>query len=623
MQIRFSAILTVLIAVFVICSVQPANAVKEHKPYIASVVVEVNGEPIYEEELIYFLIRRYGQDVVSELIKKAMLAGKASEYKITVDKDLPREEMLKNYGQDKFQELSKVFDIEKILEASRREHLAAGVYDAMVEKIKKENKIEISDHDALDYYLKNVDDWSRPAMVRFSIIVTENKADADKAIAELDGGTAFGDVAKKYSKDPNTKDSGGDIGELVPQNFPFSGKMEDALFSLSIDKHSEIIGVGKNFFIVMPTERVPALEKKYPEVKDYIVSIMTAEKVEPFLKTQLDKLREESKTEIYYPFFDVDSQTEKGFVKVDKLPAPTGVYKIYPIVVKVNGTPISEQEMIFYLLRQYGQKVLQELTVNMIFYQQAKAMGVEVDKGEAGKILESTFGPEETPLLEKAFDMDAVRNAIYRELMSRKALDAKRDLLVKEKGINISDSEARKVYDSNKNRYVIPERVRFSIIVTEKEGEAQSAINEINSGIPFGDIAKKYSIDDKTKDAGGDMQMMLPRGMFQGPYVELEKKIFELNVDQVSDPIYLQNRFYIIKITEKAAKEEKSFDDVKKSIIDNMIDERIYEDMSKWSNELRNSVDLKKVYPFLETQEKIQIDPSNLKVEEESKSLKQ
>jgi len=623
MQIRFTVILTVLIAAFIVCSFQPVNAAKEGRTFIAPVVVEVNGEPIYEQELLYFLIGRYGQDVLSELIENAILAGKASEYNITVDKDLPRQEMIENYGQDKYQELSKAFDIDKILGMIRVEHLATGVYDAMVDKIKKENSIEISERDALDYYLKNVDNWSRPAMVRFSIIVTKNKSDADKAKAELDGGTKFEDAAKKYSVDKATKDAGGDMAQMIPQGY-FRGplkKIEDTLFSVPINTHSDIINVDENYFIVMPTERAPALEKKFNEVKDYIVDTMTAEKVAPFMKERLGKLRDDSKTEIYYPIFDIDNKTEKGFVKVDKLPPPTGKYIVYPIVVKVNGTPIYEQEMIFKLLsEQYGEKLLQELIENMIFYQQAKQMGVTIEKDAAQKVLENTYGADKLASLEKSFDMDKVRTAIERELMGRKALVEKKDQLVKEKGISIPEADARKFYDGNKDRYIIPERVRFSIIVTEKQDDAQTAENEIKGGSSFADVAKKYSIDRMTIDNGGDIGTMWPRGMFEGPFVELEDKIFALNVDQVSDPIFIQDRFYIVKLTEKASKDEKSFDDVKDSIINNMVYVRVYPFLSTWLDELSSSVKLNMAYPIFGSEEKVELNPSTLKDAGESKA---
>jgi peptidyl-prolyl cis-trans isomerase C len=59
---------------------------------------------------------------------------------------------------------------------------------------------------------------------KLSHILVESEEDANKVVAELKKGAKFGKVAKNKSKDPGSKDNGGDLGWAVPANFvqPFA-----------------------------------------------------------------------------------------------------------------------------------------------------------------------------------------------------------------------------------------------------------------------------------------------------------------------------------------------------------------------------------------------------------------
>lgn len=608
MNSRKYILLILALAIFLCIPVPYQSAQAANKDaLIAPVVVTINSQPIYETELLYFLIGRNGQDILAELIENAILAQKADFYGATIDPEKPRKEMLKMYGEDKFNELSRSFDVVKILRAVEREHLSEKVYDAMIETLISEKGIEISREKALDYYLQNSDMWSRPAVVRFSIIVAENAEEAKNAHDELTEGGSFADVAAKYSIDEATAGNGGDIGEMIPKGF-FRGpltKLEDAIFELPLSKFSDVISIENNHFIVMPTQRLEKVEKKFKEVSDYIVHLLALEAVDPFVKEKLAEYRDTATIEVIYPIFETNDDAQKNFVKVNKLTQPLHKCLVYPTVVKVNGEEISEQEMLFFLIGRHGQEILQELIENMTISQMAEPLGVEVDRDEPQKMLASTYGEEKIQTLENSFDMDKVRDAIYRELLAKKVFIKKRDLLAEEVGVDVTEDMAKKYYDNNKQRWQIPERVRFSIIVTDTEGDMKSVLSEIQSGAPFADTARKYSIDEVTKDDGGDIGTLWPRGLFVGPFTELEDKIFSLEINDTSKMMFIQDRFYVVKLTEKVAKEEQSFDTVKDDIIESMNNVRVYPMLQEWLTQLGNAIEIDVKYPIFDLETEI------------------
>ncbi|MBU1024160.1 peptidyl-prolyl cis-trans isomerase, partial [bacterium] len=346
--------------------------------------------------------------------------------------------------------------------------------------------------------------------------------------------------------------------------------------------------------------RLPKVEKKFNEVRDYIVDMLILERAEPYVTQKLAKFRDSSKIEIIYPIFDTDEGEETNFVKATNLPAPTSKCLVYPTVVKVNDESIDEQEMLFFLIGRFGQSVLQELVENSAISQQGPSLNVSVDKDEPQKILNKTYGAEKIKTLENAFNMDHVKAAILREILAKKVFLKKKEQLMAETGIEVTDADAKSYYDKNQKKWDIPERVRFSILVTDTESSMDSALDEMRKGASFNDVAIKYSVDKVTREKGGDIGTLWPRGLFFGPFTELEDKIFALKIGDVSEVIFIQDRFYVVKLTEKVPAEIQAFDDVKEDIIEQMVASLVYPELQAWLTKLGNSIKIDMKYPIFE-----------------------
>ena len=72
---------------------------------------------------------------------------------------------------------------------------------------------------------------------------------------------------------------------------------------------------------------------------------------------------------------------------------------------------------------------------------------------------------------------------------------------------------------------------------------------QLKEGKLFADLAKEYSDDRNTKDKGGDLGFItayLPSGFYQ-----LENAMYDLKLNEVSDPIETKLGFHIVQVTEK------------------------------------------------------------------------
>ncbi|MDR1349989.1 MAG: peptidylprolyl isomerase [Zoogloeaceae bacterium] len=120
-------------------------------------------------------------------------------------------------------------------------------------------------------------------------ILVENEAEARELVAKLDKGEKFEDLAKD-SKDPGSKENGGDLGWMSPSAFvaPFAealGKLKKGEYS----KEPVQSQFGYHIILVEDTRALtpPALE----QIKPQITQSLTQQKVETLINTLRSKAK--------------------------------------------------------------------------------------------------------------------------------------------------------------------------------------------------------------------------------------------------------------------------------------------------------------------------------------------
>lgn len=113
--------------------------------------------------------------------------------------------------------LDKQADIVQQLELARQSILAGAFVQDYVKSHPVGDDVLKQDYENMKARVGNKE-------YKLSHILVESEADAKKVAAELKKGAKFAKVAKAKSKDPGSKDNGGDLGWSVPANFvqPFA-----------------------------------------------------------------------------------------------------------------------------------------------------------------------------------------------------------------------------------------------------------------------------------------------------------------------------------------------------------------------------------------------------------------
>ncbi len=140
-------------------------------------------------------------------------------------------------------------------------------------------KKEITHQEMLDYYQAHAADYQVPAKARFEILTARltrnggNRQATQDLVAQMGnevlfGGTPFPAVARKYSQEPNASD-GGYYDWVTPGSLA-SKSIDRAIFTLEVDKLSQIIEDDAGFHIIRVIERQEAGQVSFLEVQPEI-----------------------------------------------------------------------------------------------------------------------------------------------------------------------------------------------------------------------------------------------------------------------------------------------------------------------------------------------------------------
>jgi peptidyl-prolyl cis-trans isomerase C len=260
------------------------------------VVATINGSPITEGDLAVAESEIGGDmgtmpsaqkrtSLLEFLIDNQLFAQAAEKEKLDQGADF---ETRLNYL--KRRALREVY-FEKVIKASVTDADARKVYDEQVKLLKPEEEVS----------------------ARHILVETEEQAKALKE--QLDKGADFAKLAKENSKDPGSKDDGGNLGyfghgQMVPQ-------FEDVVFKLKKGEVSEPVKTQFGWHLIKLDDRRMKKPPAFEVVKDRIVQSMLLQKAQ---KIATD-LRASAKIEVVDPEIKKSVEDRNAVIMKQSAPA--------------------------------------------------------------------------------------------------------------------------------------------------------------------------------------------------------------------------------------------------------------------------------------------------------------
>lgn len=265
---RWRSSLALLVAGFALGSLLATHAIAQSDP----VVAKVNGIEIKESDL-----KAAEEDIGAQLPPMAPEAKK--DYLITYVSDMI---LVSKAAEAK--KLGDTADFKRKLANARTKLLMEAL-------LQGEAKAAVTDDAMKKVYADAIKDVGNEQEVSARHILVENEDDAKKVAADLKAGGDFAAIAKERSKDPGSKDQGGELGffgkdQMVPE-------FAEAAFKLEKGQTSDPVKSQFGWHIIRVDDKRAKQPPTFDQVKDQIESYVQR-------KAQADliqKLRAEAKIE--------------------------------------------------------------------------------------------------------------------------------------------------------------------------------------------------------------------------------------------------------------------------------------------------------------------------------------
>lgn len=194
------------------------------------------------------------------------------------------------------------------LEAFRETLESSVLSQKLFDEVTKD--VEVSDEDVLLYYTQNQSQYETPESrdVRHILIAVKgkndqvdyakSKAEADRIRAELEAGADFAALAKKYSDDPGSKDSGGKLTISRGQTVPAFDK---TAFELDKGQVSKPVRTEFGYHVIEALSDVrKAKTTKFDQVRESIRQTLLQEKRNDAMTTWVEDLRNQYEGKVSY-----------------------------------------------------------------------------------------------------------------------------------------------------------------------------------------------------------------------------------------------------------------------------------------------------------------------------------
>ncbi len=135
--------------------------------------------------------------------------------------------------------------------------------------------------------------------------------------------------------------------------------------------------------------------------------------------------------------------------------------------------------------------------------------------------------------------------------------------------VEVSDADAKLYYDANPDDFTRPERAKIAHILKATEKDAQELLKKLQSGADFAETAKKESLDDTSKDKGGEIGFASKGSPVPsiGQAPEIESAVFAAKVGDVTGPFQSTRGWHIVKVLEKQPETKQSFEEAKQQAV--------------------------------------------------------
>lgn len=221
--------------------------------------------------------------------------------------------------------------------------------------------------------------------------------------------------------------------------------------------------------------------------------------------------------------------------------------------------------------------VATELVRNLLIEQEAAELGVNAPREEVDRRLEEERSREGFDDFKKKLKEQGLNEEQHGERVKENVLlDEVAKKICGE--VLATEDEVESYYLTHKDLFSVSTMVHVAHILTDTEGQARIVVERIESGEDFDTLARSLSIDQATRNNGGDLGW-IERGTMEPAF---EEAAFSMKTGQVSGVVKALDGYHVLKVLERREARIRPYDEVKNEAATVLVNRKKEELFSDW-----------------------------------------
>lgn len=151
--------------------------------------------------------------------------------------------------------------------------------------------------------------------------------------------------------------------------------------------------------------------------------------------------------------------------------------------------------------------------------------------------------------------------------------------------ILVKPEEVTTFYNKNLKEFISPEERQLEMITLENEDQAKSFSYNWRTGEKLEDLATRYplTVSNIKVSQGKELRK------------DVEEIVFRLNIGEISDPVKIDNKYYVLKLDDVIASKQLSLLESQDKIYSFLFENKMQQKLANWLDELKKGSYIKVV----------------------------
>jgi parvulin-like peptidyl-prolyl isomerase len=285
--------------------------------------------------------------------------------------------------------------------------------------------------------------------------------------------------------------------------------------------------------------------------------------------------------------------------------APAKPKVVKHTILKLNGKSIDNAEFIDFAYfavsemdpvaaenEEIKDRLLKNFVIHRLLLAEAQLRGIDMEEEQKNKVYEYIDA------LEKGRAVENGDNSSDEEIKNRLKKQMLENLLVQkllsdvaDTSVRVGEEELKTYYDAHKENFTSKKTANVMMILTFSEEKAKEAQEELKKGVPFSEVAGKYS-ETAERNNGGSLGYVTAED-----YPDVFSEAFKLKAGETSKIIKSEYGFHIFRVLDYKTLKRKSFDDVKSDIYAKLYSDKQEESVRNFIDEIYKKAEIINVAP--------------------------